>query len=170
MKTMLAIACLLTAPTTMAEVYKCKNTSGRVEFQATPCADSKTGVIVNLKIQENTARTQTPNSKSTATAADGNSEKEKAEQAFRTRHRLRAIDDEIDNLQSQIRIFSMRMEKEMVDLRESKTSSNNNLAGETRNLAISSEMTAVATQYTNKIKVLEVQLETLRQERSKLQK
>lgn len=164
MKKIIAALCLISSTSAFAEVYKCKNPDGRLAYQETPCEKNATGSALQLTVL--------PPSKVNLTSSSGTAinDKEKADQEFKVRHRLRNINDEIDNYQTQIRLNNLEMEKELADLRGSKKISNNNLAGEARNIGISSEMEAVTSKYANKNKAIEVAIETLRQEKNNLQK
>lgn len=176
MKKLVFVLCLFCSSLALADVYKCKTPEGRFEFQSAPCATGSAGNKIEVKVLPSSNATSqstapaAPNSQAAPKAAAGGSEKEQADQAFKNRLRLRAINDEIDDYQAQIRFNNQEMEREISSLRASKNISNNNLAGETRNIAISGEMEAVATKYANKNKALEVAIETLRQERTRLQR
>lgn len=150
----------------LAEVYKCKSAEGRFSFQETPCEKNTSGQAIQINLTPPSKQTPAP---ANDTVPTGN-EKEKADQEFKTRHRLRNINDEIDNYQAQIQLNNRQMEKELADLRGSKKISNNNLAGEARNIGISNEMEAVTSKYANKNKAIEIAIETLRQEKNNLQK
>ncbi|MBX9868178.1 MAG: DUF4124 domain-containing protein [Burkholderiaceae bacterium] len=166
MKPLIIILCLSFSSAAIAEVYKCKTPEGRFTYQEVPCDKNSQGGSIQLNVLEPSKVASVP----VADPAGTVNEKEKAYQEFKIRHRLRNINDEIDNYQSQIRINNQQMEKELSNLRASKNISNNNLAGETRNIGISGEMEAVTSKYANKIKALEVSIETLRQEKNHLQK
>lgn len=176
MKNLVAVLCWFCSSVAFAEVYKCKTPEGRFEFQSAPCAAGSAGNKIEVKVlppsnatSQGTARVAA-GSQTLPKPTAGGSEKEQADQAFKNRLRLRAINDEIDDYQGQIRFNNQEMERELSNLRASKGISNNNLAGETRNIAISGEMEAVASKYSNKNKAIEVAIETLRQERTRLQR
>lgn len=171
MKTLIAALALIVAGSANAEIYKC-TVDGKTSFSEAPCINAKAGGAIKLKIDEPSAKPMPPiaNAGATTSAAGSLSDKDKADQDFRVRHRLRAIEEDITRAQTQIRSLNSQMENEMDNLRASKRISNNNLAGATRDVSISGEMEAVASKYTNKIKSVEVEIETLRQERTKLQK
>lgn len=164
MKNLVIVLSLLSCSSACAEVYKCKTPEGRLTYQEAPCEKNTTGGALQLTVL--------PPSKVISTSGSGDSinDKEKADQEFKVRHRLRNINDEIDNYQAQIRLNNIEMEKELANLRGSKKISNNNLAGEARNIGISGEMEAVTSKYANKNKAIEVAIETLRQEKNSLQK
>lgn len=168
MKALIAAITLLVAGSASAEIYKC-TVDGKTSFSETPCVNAKAGGAIKLKLDEPTAKL-IPAVANAAGSAPVVSDKDKSDQDFRVRHRLRAIEEDITRAQAQIRSLNSQMETEMDNLRASKRISNNNLAGATRDVSISGEMEAVASKYTNKIKSLEVEIETLRQERTKLQK
>lgn len=168
MKTLIAAIALLVAGSANAEIYKC-TVDGKISFSEAPCINAKAGGAIKVKVDEPQSKPamQAANAAGSATAV---SDKDKSDQDFRVRHRLRAIEEEITKTQARIQSLNSQMEIEMGNLKASKRISNNNLAGATRDVSISGEMEAVASKYTNKIKSMEVEIETLRQERNKLQK
>jgi Domain of unknown function (DUF4124) len=161
MKTILLIASLLTTQMAMAEVYKCQNADGRMEFQSAPCANPKAGGAMNLKIKED----RTPAEVNTAGTNKARIESnEKIRNDVDNRLKRKSLTEDLERAQTQLRLYNNEMEAELEALRRSKGYSNNNLAGETRNVALSSEMTAVTTKYANKITMTKLDIERIQRQ------
>ncbi len=145
-------------------MYKCPNAAGTVNFQQMPCSPQGGGESVTVKA--------IPAGSGSGVATDSSEAdrmKGLAQQAGSER-RLLEISREITSLESQMSGFRSSMSSEMSRLQGKKNLANNNLAGATWEQSISDEMAAVSDKYDSLIRSNQSQIDSLRQERTQLQK
>jgi hypothetical protein len=172
MKALIAILLAFSAEVSAAEMYKCV-VEGRTSFQQDPCSDKKSGGVVTIRKD---AMTPQPTAKTSAVAADsaavakGDSRDVSAEKVTRDvgdRIKVRDLSNDIDRAEVQLTSLNGSMERELNALRAKKLLANNNQAGATWESSISAEMNAVTANYSNKIKSLEIQIDSLRKQRDR---
>ncbi len=153
---LIAVAILLLPLVCSAEVYKCQK-DGKTLFSDKPCGAGSKESTVDIKVAP-------------VQVTIKNEQAEKKRREVDKLVKTRIISDEIERAEDRMRQLNdaMEMEKELAALQQSKKSSNNNLAGATRDNAISSEMQAVTTRYANKIAVEKIEIERLQKERDSI--
>ena len=176
MKTLMAILSLLVllvAGSAAAEVYKC-TVDGRTSYSEAPCANSKSGGIVNMHKSAPTPQSPAANASAgaeeSASGARGNSRDASTEKVNREvgdRIKVRDLSNDIDRAEVQLSMLNGNMERELNALRDKKVRANNNQAGATWESSISAEMNSVNANYSNKIKSLEIQIDSLRKQRDR---
>lgn len=152
-----------------AEVYKCQK-DGKTAFSDKPCAGGAKETTMDIKFSPVTTQQDKDKVEGELTSKDGK-QPETAEKKRRNvdkQVKTRLINDDIYRAEARMRQLNIEMEKELAALQQSKKSSNNNLAGATRDNAIANEMQAVTAKYTNKITVEKNEIDRLQKERDAL--
>ena len=90
-------------------------------------------------------------------------------EAYMNTSRPGEIDREVKRLNSEIKKYQRRMNKELADLSDKKKYAANNFAGATWEQSISSEMSAVASKYDALIDSAEARIDRLYKEKVRIQ-
>lgn len=136
-----------------SEMYKC-TVDGRTSFQEVPCLDKKSGDAVIIR-------------KDSPTRGEWEVSTEKMNREIGDRIKARDLTDDIDRAYAQLTMLNGNMERELSALRAKRLFPNNNLASATWENSISAEMNVVTASYSNKIRSLEVQIDSLRKQRDR---
>lgn len=138
-------------------VNKCTGANGKISFQDAPCA-GQGGVI---KVSPATGHSSSTTASTVGGVTDKpQSETEKQYQALRSERIRREKWLVMNDARSAVTNAIAQCDKEQQQLIDSKAYSKNNLAGATRDVSISQEMTAAATACSNRVRAKEKELET----------
>lgn len=149
---LLAILPLAVAMTSVsAQVYKCPDATGKLQFQQTPCAGGS-GTKLEVRPASGNAPTAPSNPSPAILSGAANAGEKKsftdalAEERMQRERWVRLNDAKLD-------ADRMRnsCEREQRAIQARQATSNNNLAGATRDQAIASEMQAAATTCHNRV-------------------
>lgn len=152
-------------------VYKCKDASGRTNFQERPCeATGSKGSQIDVKPATGN---QTPQTRSTEQGAPPQTEAQRL-RAQSERHakerRLSELNErELPSAEGRIRTATNQCSKRMSSAQGMKAHANNNLAGATWEQSLSTEMQAIATQCGAEQTRLNAALDRLHSERTRLE-
>lgn len=145
MKLLAALPFALAMASASAQVYKCPDSTGKLQFQQTPCTGSS-GTKLNVRPASGDAPATAPNSDAPGQPPAPNAAGKKsftdtlAEERAQRERWVRLNDAKLD-------ADRMRnsCEREQRAIQARQASSNNNLAGAARDQAIAAEMQAAAT-------------------------
>ncbi|EHR39590.1 DUF4124 domain-containing protein [Alishewanella jeotgali] len=147
-----------------AQVYKCE-VDGVVTYSQQPCADnaeltqySTENSVQSDPPQANDSATQT--ARPTQPAANHEAELARINESIRKRN----INTEITRLTAERNRKMRERDQKMAQLRRTKQSAANNLAGATWEESLSKEMSAVAMQYDTDIRSLDNRIDRLRED------
>lgn len=126
-------------------IYKCKDANGTTIFSDEPCGPGAKQIDVRPAAPSATPPASTP-TPSGAKPSEREKLMREADEAAKAR-RVREIAFEIDAAEKRITSNQDVMERKIAELRVSKRSANNNLAGATWESSLSQEMDAVSRQY-----------------------
>ena len=138
-------------------VNKCTGVNGKITFQDAPCT-GQGGVIKVTPAAGHSTSTAAPTVGGVADKPQ--SETEKQYQALRSERIRREKWLVMNDASSAVTNAIAQCDKEQQQLIGSKSYSANNLAGATRDVSISQEMTAAAAACSNRVRVKEKELET----------
>ena len=148
MKLLFVLSFLAAASSATAQVYKCPDASGRLQFQQTPCVGSAGG-----KVEVRPASGSAPAGSAVPSAASPGIGAEKksftdtlADERMQRERWVKLNDAKLDADRQRA-----ACEEQQRAMASRTASSNNNLAGATRNQAIASEMQAAATTCQNRV-------------------
>jgi hypothetical protein len=134
-----------------AQVYKCPDSTGKLQFQQTPCVGGS-GTKLNVRPASGDAPTSSREASVPLPAATPNASEKKsfadslADERLQRERWVRLNDAKLET--DRIR-NSCEREQRVIQARQA--SSNNNLAGATRDQAIAAEMQAAATTCQNRV-------------------
>ncbi|MDQ0068984.1 hypothetical protein J2W34_000758 [Variovorax boronicumulans] len=148
MKLVFALLLMAAASHTSAQVFKCPDATGRMQFQQTPCSGGSGGKL-DVRPASGPAAASTGSQANGAPGVGG--EKKSftdtlAEERLQRERWVRLNDAKLDSDRQRA-----ACEQEQRAMASRTASSNNNLAGATRNQAIASEMQAAATTCQNRV-------------------
>ncbi|MET3476997.1 hypothetical protein [Variovorax atrisoli] len=160
-----AICAFLGAFETQAQVYKCPDASGRLALQQTPCAGG-------AKLEVRPASGHDPVSAPQAVGGAAPSASASPKKGYADQ-----LAEEREQRERWVRMNDARLavdrerrtcDREQADLASRKWASNNNLAGATRDNAISGEMQAAATMCAGRLRSLEAEVTRMEADCSKM--
>jgi hypothetical protein len=148
LKLLFVLCFLAAASSATAQVYKCPDSTGKLQFQQTPCVGS-----AGSKVEVRPASGPDPTKAAVSPAAAPGSGGEKksftdtlADERMQRERWVKLNDAKLDADRQRV-----ACEEQQRAMASRTASSNNNLAGATRNQAIASEMQAAATTCQNRV-------------------
>ena len=154
MRKLLILTTMLFPVCSYAQVYKCE-VDGVVKYSQQPCAD-------NAELTQYS--TEAPNPPAAIApqqpAIDHKAESERINESIRQRN----INSEIIRLTAERNRKMRERDQKMAQIRKTKQSAANNLAGATWEESLSKEMSAVAMQYDTDIRSLDNRIDRLRED------
>lgn len=135
-------------------VYKCRGDNGQTVYSQHKCGSD----AVQVNVQEGRYK-----------GTGKNKNIRDRYEAYMNTSRPGEIDREVKRLNSEIKKYQRRMNKELADLSDKKKYAANNFAGATWEQSISSEMSAVASKYDALIDSAEARIDRLYKEKVRIQ-
>lgn len=140
----------LAVATASAQVYKWPDSTGKLQFQQTPCAGGS-GTKLNVRPASGDAPTSSTEASAPPSAAPLPSEKKSFADTLADERLQRERWVQLNDAKLETDRIRSSCEREQRVIRARQASSNNNLAGATRDQAIASEMQAAATTCQNRV-------------------
>lgn len=163
MRKLLIVTTLLFPVCSYAQVYKCE-VDGVVKYSQQPCSDNAELTQYSTEAPTPPATiAELPQSASIAPqqpAVDHKAESERINESIRQRN----INSEIIRLTAERNRKMRERDQKMAQIRKTKQSAANNLAGATWEESLSKEMSAVAMQYDTDIRSLDNRIDRLRED------